>query len=124
VQGDFRKPGESGRKLIPEPFRHNFQSGIFEAGSVVEGGMIKFFYDGADLGRNFSVIIEKAGLGLDGTGDGNFQNEAMPMDAAALVAFWEGGQVLGGLEIKLPFEGDSHPDVLEGNGVWGNRRGK
>jgi hypothetical protein len=86
--------------------------------------VIEFFYEGSDLGRNFSVVIEKAGLGFDGTGDGNFQNEAVPVDAAALVAFWEGGQVLGSLEIKLPFEGDSHPDVLEGIGVWGNRRGK
>jgi hypothetical protein len=124
VQGDFRKPGKSWRKLVPKPFCHDFQGGVFEAGSVVEGGVIEFFYDGADFGRNFPVVIEKAGLGLDGTGDGNFQNEAVPVDAAALVAFWEGGQVLGSLEIKLPFEGDSHPDVLEGNGVWGNRRGK
>jgi hypothetical protein len=121
VQGDFRKPGKPGRKLIPEPFRHDFQGWIFKAGSLVEGGVIEFFYDGADFSRDFTVVIEKAGLGLDGAGDGNFQNEAVPVDAAALVAFREGGQVLGSLEIKLPFEGDSHPDVLEGIGVWGNR---
>jgi hypothetical protein len=46
------------------------------------------------------------------------------VDAAALVAFREGRQVLGSFKIKLPFEGDSHPDVLEGIGASGNRGGK
>lgn len=124
MKGDFRKPGKSGRELVPEPFCHDFQGGIFEAGSVVEGGVIKLVYNGADFGRDFSVVIKKAGLGLDGTGDGNFQNETVPVDAAALVAFRKGRQVLGSFKIKLPFEGDSHPDVLEGIGASGNRGGK
>jgi hypothetical protein len=47
------------------------------------------------------VIIEKAGFGVDGSGDADFKTEAVAVQAPAFVPFREGGQMLGSLKIKF-----------------------
>jgi len=35
----------------------------------------------------------------------------MAVESPALVSLWEGGEVLGGLEVELPSEGDLHVEL-------------
>ena len=43
MKGDFRKARELRAELFPEPLADDFESWVFEARGVVQGGVVEFF---------------------------------------------------------------------------------
>lgn len=112
VDDDFAKAGQLGRKFFPEPAGHEFDGRIFEAGDVVEAGVVELFDEGPHGVGDRGVIVENSGRLIDGAAHGNGDFEAVAMEVAALVTGGELGEGLGRLKLEVFGEGDDHGEVL------------
>ena len=112
MDDDFAKAGQLGRKLFPEPAGHELDGRIFEAGDVVEAGVVELFDEGPHGVGDGGVIVENAGGFIDGAADGDGDLEAVAMEVAAFVAGGELGEGLGRLKLEVFGEGDDHGEVF------------
>ena len=108
MEDDLVEAGELGREFFPEPAGHELDGGIFEAGDVVEIMVVELGDDGAHGLGNSRVVVEDAGLFVDGAAHGDGDLEAVAMNVAALVAGGKLGQGLGRFELEILGDDDGH----------------
>ncbi len=95
VENDFVKAGQLIGQLFPEPAGHQLDGWIFQAGNVIEIGVIELCDDWPHCVGNGGMIVKDARGLVDGTSHRDGDLEAVTMDVAALMAGGKLGQRLG-----------------------------
>jgi hypothetical protein len=97
---DFDEEREGWFEASPDPERDLFAGRVVQAGDIVEVPVVELFPERAEGSGEIGIIDEPTELGIAGAGDGDFDLEAMAVEASALVGVGEFGEEMGGLELE------------------------
>ena len=117
VDGDAVELGDAGLEALPDPEGEVFAGGVFEAGDFVEEAVVELVVQRPKPVLELTKVDEPAGLGVDGSADGDFDAEGVAVEAGAFVALGYVGEAVGGLEGELFGEFDDerfrgHGDIV------------
>ena len=98
---DAAEIGEGGFEALPDPASDDFAGGVFEAGDVVEVVVVELLVERAEGGVEVGEVADPAEGLVEVAADVDLDAEGMAVQARALVAGWDVGQLVCGFETKL-----------------------
>jgi hypothetical protein len=97
---DFDEKWEARFEAGPDPHGDLFAGGIFETRHFVEIAMVELFPEGSEGGGQIGIIGEPAEFGITGAGDGDFDLEAVAVEATAFVGGGQFGEEMSCFELE------------------------